>query len=46
MDKYDKALADYKRRKRQKKLLARLCLLWMLAGFVLGAVVCMILCGI
>ena len=41
MDKYDRALADYKRRKRQKRILAKLCLLWMLLGFVLGVAFCM-----
>lgn len=41
MDKYDKALADYKRRKRQKRILVVLCITSMGAGFVLGVAFCM-----
>ena len=41
MDKYDKAFADYKRRKRQKRILVVLCITSIGAGFVLGVAFCM-----
>lgn len=40
MDKYDKAFADYKRRKRQKRLLTVLCMASVGMGFLLGVAFC------
>ncbi len=36
MDKYSEAYAKHRRRKWQAKVMAEICFLWMLLGFVLG----------